>query len=579
MSGGAVEDHRAYLWARKSVDASPIRVLLFEDNPVTARVICEMLRSAGGCVVDHVGRLSQGLERLRAGSFDLVLLDLGLPDSEGEETLVRVYESTSELPIIVITAQKPGDLALRAAELGAQDFLLKSEVSSASLTRAIHYAVARSRAEIALRLAYDDLERRVEERTAELSAANASLTEEIGERQRAGRVLAKRNRELAALNTITAAINRSLDLEIVLETLKRLLVEEAEVEAGCIYLYQPEDDEFALRLGWGFDAGTLDKCSRLDADKLTLGGLNSESQSAENVPDSADAGPPPIADAGWNWLRVLLPFQAEVRGALDLYRRTPADFSPEEKRFFGILGQQIGVVVGNALLFNEVRSSRGQLQGLSRRLVEVQERERREIARELHDEVGQLLTGLKMNLELAQRSKPDLMTERIDESLAQVNRLLNAVRNLSLDLRPAMLDDFGLIPALLWLFERYESRTQVRVDFKHSGASGRYAPELETALYRIIQEALTNVARHAEVKNVDVRLWATRDTLGAKIEDEGAGFDPQEVLKRGESSGLAGMRERAAFLGGVLTIESVAGGGACISAEFPLTGWDARIRP
>jgi signal transduction histidine kinase len=87
------------------------------------------------------------------------------------------------------------------------------------------------------------------------------------------------------------------------------------------------------------------------------------------------------------------------------------------------------------------------------------------------------------------------------------------------------------------------------------------------------------VARHAKVENVDVRLWATRDTLGAKIEDEGAGFDPQEVLKTGESSGLAGMRERAAFLGGVLTIESVAGGGACISAEFPLSGWDARTWP
>lgn len=561
-----MEDQRAYLWARDAAGGEPIRILLFEDDSVTARVICEMLRRAGRCVVEHVESLSWGLDRLNSGGFDLILLDLGLPDSEGEATLIRVHEQAHDLPIIVITAQRPDGLALRAVELGAQDYLLKSEVSSSSLARAIHYAVTRHQAESALRQAYDDLERRVEERTSELSAANALLTEQIGERQRAGRVLRERNRELAALNTITAAISRSLDLEVVLETLRRLLLEELEVDAGCVYLYQTEEDALVLRLSWGLDAETLAACSRLPIDHLPGGDLSALD----------DAGAPPIPEPGWNWLRVLLPFQGEPRGVLDLYRRAPTGFDAEEVRFFNILGQQIGGVFGNAQLFDEVRNSREQLQGLSRRLVEVQERERRDIARELHDEVGQLLTGLKMNLELAQRATPELIAERLDEALSQVNRLLHEVRNLSLDLRPAMLDDFGLLSALLWLFERYQSQTQVRVDFRHSGAFGRRAPELETALYRIIQEALTNVARHAGVNQVDVRLWVTPTMLGAKIEDEGAGFDSQSVLRTGGSSGLAGMRERASFLGGLLTIESFVGGGTCITAEFPLAGWGAK---
>lgn len=561
-----MEDQRAYLWARDAAGVEPIRILLFEDNSVTARVICEMLRRVGRCDVEHVESLSQGLDRMHSGGLNLILLDLGLPDSEGEETLIRVHEQAHDLPIIVITAQRPDGLALRAVELGAQDYLLKSEISSSSLARAIHYAVARHQAESALRQAYDDLERRVEERTSELSAANALLTEQIAERQRAGRVLRERNRELAALNTITAAISRSLNLEDVLETLRRLLVEEVEVDAGCVYLYQTEEDSLVLRMSWGFDAETLSACSRLSVDDLPGG----------QSPGLDDAASPPIPEPGWNWLRVLLPFQGETRGLLDLYRREPAGFDAEETRFFNILGQQIGGVFGNAQLFDEVRSSREQLQGLSRRLVEVQERERRDIARELHDEVGQLLTGLKMNLELAQRATPELIAEQLDESLAQVNRLLHEVRNLSLDLRPAMLDDFGLLPALLWLFERYQGQTQVRVDFRHSGSFGRQAPELETALYRIIQEALTNVARHSGVKEVDVRLWVTPLMLGAKIEDEGAGFDSQAVLRTGGSSGLTGMRERAAFLGGLLTIESFVGGGTCITAEFPLAGWGAK---
>ena len=133
-----------------------------------------------------------------------------------------------------------------------------------------------------------------------------------------------------------------------------------------------------------------------------------------------------------------------------------------------------------------------------------------------------------------------------------------------------MLDDLGLLPALLWLFERYTSQTGVKVAFEHDGLSGRFPSETETAAFRIVQEALTNVARHAGAQTVVVRVWADGKTLGVQIDDGGKGFDPKSTAN-GKTGGLSGMRERAAALGGQLTLESRPGEGARVMAELPLS--------
>jgi signal transduction histidine kinase len=219
---------------------------------------------------------------------------------------------------------------------------------------------------------------------------------------------------------------------------------------------------------------------------------------------------------------------------------------------------------------SELSETNASLQRLSRRLVEVQEHERRSIARELHDEVGQILTGLKITLELIKNLPPEAIDEALDQAQRQVNELVARVRDISLDLRPAMLDDLGLLPALIWLIDRYSSQTKVRVSFKHSGIEGRYAPELETAIYRIVQEALTNVARHSRIGEATVMLWTTDEKIYAQIEDQGVGFKPESVLASVSSSGLTGMRERASLLDGKLTIESNEGAGTCVTAEMPL---------
>lgn len=211
------------------------------------------------------------------------------------------------------------------------------------------------------------------------------------------------------------------------------------------------------------------------------------------------------------------------------------------------------------------------LQVLSRRLMQVQETERRYIARELHDEIGQALTGLKLTLEMTLRLPPEQVKASLVEALALVNELVARARNLSLDLRPAMLDDLGLLPALLWHIGHYMKQTHVHVTFKHTGLEGRrFTPEVETAAYRIAQEALTNIARHARVDEATVRVWADHNTLGLQIEDLGAGFEPETALAEGNTSGLAGMRERAILSGGQFTVESHFGIGSRLMAEWHL---------
>jgi len=218
----------------------------------------------------------------------------------------------------------------------------------------------------------------------------------------------------------------------------------------------------------------------------------------------------------------------------------------------------------------EETARRERLHALSLRLVEVQEAERRAIARELHDEVGQNLTALRILL----GASPEAAGEPLAQACELADTLLTRVQELALDLRPAMLDDLGLLPALLWLADRCAAQTGVCVEVEHTGLNHRFPQELETAAYRIVQEALTNAVRYAGVERVEVRAWADRETLGVQVADTGRGFDslaasPPDGRRTG-GSGLAGMRDRAMLLGGRVTLESAPGKGTRITAELPL---------
>ncbi len=231
------------------------------------------------------------------------------------------------------------------------------------------------------------------------------------------------------------------------------------------------------------------------------------------------------------------------------------------------VADRLAVALQNARLFEGARDARLRLEAVSVRLVDVQESERRRIARELHDEIGQALTGLKLQLEMSTAGAG--ATDGLRSACLTAQRLIEQVRDLSLDLRPAMLDDLGLVPALLWHIERYTARTGVRIKLLHDGLGDRMASNVETAAYRIIQEGLTNIARHARIHEAIVRVRRTAGAIEFEIIDRGIGFEPA-VTDLNLSTGLSSMRERTTLLGGTFQISSAPEAGTIIHASLPI---------
>ena len=209
-----------------------------------------------------------------------------------------------------------------------------------------------------------------------------------------------------------------------------------------------------------------------------------------------------------------------------------------------------------------------QLRDLSNQLVNIEEQERHRIALELHDEIGQELTVIKLNLENARAKLRGIENIHLEDALTSVNETIETVRRIAFDLRPPMLDDLGLLSALLWLFGWHRTATGLEVQFKHSGLENRLPREIETTIYRICQESLTNIVRHAGVTTTDVAVWIRENSIILRVEDKGCGFDPAAVSNQTNCVGLMGMRERARLLGGDLIIDSVIGNGTTITADL-----------
>ena len=379
----------------------------------------------------------------------------------------------------------------------------------------------------------------------------------------------RRRRDAEVLGGLARAVNSSLDLDIVLQHVVDAAKAVCEADAARIALREPGLGTMRFRYsttGWRLPLlGEPILPGRELGGRVLVSGRPCRTDDWLNDPDierSSTFAEVVQAEGVKAALVVPIRIRGHIDGLLYAVRRTAAPFTDRAERRLVELADHAAIAIQNAQLHARTLS-------LSRRLVEAQEAERQSIARELHDQVGQDLTAVKLLLQRASRMKGRDQREALSDALSLVGELITRARGLSLDLRPPVLDDLGLVPALDVFLGQYQSRTGIAVKLEHDGTPRRVSAATETAVFRIVQEALTNVARHAGTSTARVRLcW--RESVVVDIEDQGRGFDLSDADAR-LTAGLSGMRQRARWLGGDFSYSSTPREGTRIHADLPAT--------
>jgi signal transduction histidine kinase len=265
-----------------------------------------------------------------------------------------------------------------------------------------------------------------------------------------------------------------------------------------------------------------------------------------------------------------------VIGALSIGGEAGRVFDEEAIELARLFADQASTALANAQLYAEVQAARERLQSLSRQLLEAQEAERHRIAHELHDEAGQLLVFVHLALEAAVTELPPRFRECFHAVRDHLDAVEGQLRRLSHELRPTILDDLGLLPALQLLAEGVAARTRLRIHVD-SAIEGRLAPHVETAVYRIMQEGLTNITKHAAATHVKLQLWGDTRAVYGLLQDDGVGFAVDRAMNPGGSRGLGllGIQERLGALGGTLQITSACGQGTTLQITVPVEPWEA----
>lgn len=442
---------------------------------------------------------------------------------------------------------------------------------------------------------------------------NARLFSEIGER---AAELAHRNLDLAALLNLSQSLTLTLELEKLYEVvLHQAVAAIAPAAGGMLWLHAPQEEKLALVEVYGYHltegGGRRMAPNRLRRARLYPGEATVGEAFAQGAPlrlTSPTEFEPYLKNARaetlrlWRelgqqvrglplatglkpdtglWSQIIAPLivKGRIIGCLNLDTFSEPAFSEANLALLQAMANQAAVAIENAQLFAAIAESREQLRTLSVQIVQAQEEERRRLARELHDEIGQALTAITLDLGMLVQLIPK-SDERLQRALEDAQTLsqnaLEEVRRLSVELRPAILDDLGLVPALRWTLDRYMERTGVQGRFEVIGLEGRLPGEIETVCYRAVQEALTNVARHASARSIAVTLELERNgrMVHLTISDDGVGFDVNQALRRaqvGGSLGLLGLRERVELLGGHLDIRSRPGRGTTVEVRLPVS--------
>jgi len=514
-----IERHRVHPANAPASRSARRRVLLVDDDPKDiALFLGHLATNAPHVAIEVVANAGQALDRLQADpGFALVICDYQLPGRTGLELMAETQHRGWRLPFIIVSSSGNEDLVVAALKSGASDCLLKHERHYVELALRIDLAIDRH----------------------ELTLAN----------ERAAAELANRQRMLAALRESEQQLNLALD-------------------AGGIGLWSLDIPTLAIHYStrWKAQLGYSDHEIRHEISEWKERCHPDDLVRVQDVTERFLKNAPGEdsveyrlrhKDGQWRWFLMRADLEVDSAG-----------------RPVRLFGSQIDIT-GLKQQQAELTRASTRLRQLSRRLLEVQETERRHLARELHDEIGQMLTATKIHLQSAAREpSPARAAAPLQESIRLLDRLLAQVRSLSLDLRPPLLDDLGLVPALHWLIQQHQARAStphVHIDSKT--LPGRFDPTLETACFRIAQEAFTNALRHARAQHISLAVSVADGRLRLTVTDDGVGFEADIArirAERGASLGLLGMHERTSLAGGTLTIRSTPGQGTVIEADFPL---------
>ena len=529
-------------------------LLIVDDEPLGLKSMASVFEGQGYELV-LAGSGHEAMQFVETGRPDVILLDVMMPGMDGLEACrrIRSHPGMAEIPILLVTALDDRQSRLEGLESGADDYI----------TKPIDRAEVRARVRTITRL---NRFRRLQE---EIVHSRQTMAE-LREYSRRLDLLRKIDRAILMADSAAEIAGQVLPLLRDLIPHSHAAIYRQEPRAELLTLLaedgagQPlaklEDQLKIGDLGVAFEIGPESFCPVI----LWLGG-------GANLP----VVPRQLHAAGIDVVMAIpLGHHDRMLGVLLLGGSGPASFSGPQTEIAQEVGGIISLALAHTELLENVTRSRSQLESLSHKLILVREEESRHIARELHDEIGQILAVLNLNLAAVKKGAgSEIARESVDGCLDLVARLITKVRRLSLDLHPSLLDDFGLVTALRRHVESLADRTGLDLRFQADEGIGRLGTELETVCFRVVQEAITNALRHAEPVHLLIRLRLDAGKLELSVSDDGRGFDPEAALERsagGGSLGLLGMRERVSLVSGELSIISAPGAGAVIKASFPL---------
>ena len=380
-------------------------------------------------------------------------------------------------------------------------------------------------------------------------------------------VLDDLRRGLSALSALSGELQRRGRERVVLDALLARQLTLPAVQGAALYLLDGPRGQFS---------GGVGVCAQWP-------GTGPEGASARVLAEAVAAGRPQVTaewldplthrTAPYAYAAVLPIFRGlAVTGALVIVGNARDPFAALDEDFLVALGQQVGAALENADLYERLQARTVELARLSSRMLQQHEEERRRLSRELHDETAQVFSAVKIELEVLRDGAPPPLAARLDRALSLIDTGIRSIRAVTNDLRPSLLDDLGLVPALRSLAAEFAERSKIAVELTVAGALPSLSTDAELAFFRALQEALSNVARHAGARAVAVRLATEGEAVTLEIRDDGRGIpqgaDPRDFERNGHM-GLAGMRERIGALGGSVQLDGSQGTGVRLIVRLP----------